>query len=94
MRSDRYAVIKKLCSTEVPVASQVINARTLSKPDTVRAVILKIALQINCKLGGSLWTVNFPFRGWMICGIDVYHAGVNQPSVCGFVSSLNDVFTR
>ncbi|ERL89822.1 hypothetical protein D910_07182 [Dendroctonus ponderosae] len=94
MRSDRYAVIKKLCSTDVPVASQVINSRTLSRPDKARSIILKIALQINCKLGGTLWTVKFPFRGWMICGIDVYHGGVNQPSVCGFVSSLNESITR
>lgn len=93
MRSDRYAVIKKLCSAQIPVASQVINAKTLSKPDKVRSIILKIALQINCKLGGSLWTVKFPFQGWMICGVDVYH-GSPPNSVCGFVASLNESISR
>ncbi|XP_066151998.1 piwi-like protein Ago3 [Euwallacea fornicatus] len=93
MRSDRYALIKKLCCSQIPIASQVINSRTLSKPDKVRSIILKIALQINCKLGGSLWTVKFPFQGWMICGIDVYH-GSPPNSVCGFVSSLNESVSR
>ncbi|XP_060528061.1 piwi-like protein Ago3 isoform X2 [Cylas formicarius] len=93
MRSDRYAVIKKLCCAQLPVASQVINSRTLSKPDKVRSIILKIALQINCKLGGSLWTARFPFSGWMICGIDVYH-GSPPNSVCGFVTSMNDSISR
>ncbi|KAF7287303.1 hypothetical protein GWI33_001668 [Rhynchophorus ferrugineus] len=93
MRLDRYCVIKKLCCTELPVASQVINSRTLSRSDKLNSITLKIALQINCKLGGSLWTVRFPFRGWMVCGIDVYHGTQNQ-SVCGFVCNVNEHFTR
>ncbi|KAJ8911083.1 hypothetical protein NQ315_000543, partial [Exocentrus adspersus] len=93
MRSDRYAVIKKICCTQIPVASQVINSRTLSNPQKVRAIIQKIALQMTCKLGGTLWTVRFPFKGWMICGIDVYH-GSKDSSVCGFVASLNESVSR
>ncbi|XP_018573756.1 piwi-like protein Ago3 [Anoplophora glabripennis] len=93
MRSDRYAVIKKICCTQIPVASQVINSRTLSNPQKVRAIIQKIALQMTCKLGGTLWTVRFPFKGWMICGIDVYH-GSKDSSVCGFVASLNESISR
>jgi hypothetical protein len=45
--------MKQLCP-------QVINSRTLSKPDKVRSVVQKIALQINCKLGGTLWAVKIP----------------------------------
>ncbi|KAL1501830.1 hypothetical protein ABEB36_007083 [Hypothenemus hampei] len=93
MRTDRYSVIKKLCCSQLGVATQVILARTLSRQDKIRSIVTKIALQINCKLGGSLWTVKFPFQGWMICGIDVYHGGPNA-SVCGFVSSLNESVTR
>ncbi|CAG9769822.1 unnamed protein product [Ceutorhynchus assimilis] len=93
IRSDRYNLIKNLCCSALPIASQVINSRTLSKPDKVRSIVLKIALQINCKLGGTLWTLKFPFKGWMICGIDVYHGGPSQ-SVCGFVASLNESISR
>jgi len=42
------------------LCSQVINSRTLSRPDRVRSVVQKIALQINCKLGGTLWAVRIP----------------------------------
>ncbi|KAJ8942364.1 hypothetical protein NQ318_000344 [Aromia moschata] len=87
VRSDRYSVIKKMCCTQIPVASQVINSRTLSNPQKVRSIIQKIALQMTCKLGGTLWTVRFPFKGWMICGIDVYH-------VCAAVASLNESISR
>lgn len=93
MRSDRYSIIKKICCTQIPVASQVINSRTLSNPQKVRSIIQKIALQMTCKLGGTLWTVRFPFKGWMICGIDVYH-GSKESSVCGFVASLNESISR
>nr|XP_023021942.1 piwi-like protein Ago3 [Leptinotarsa decemlineata] len=93
MRSDRYAVIKKICCTQIPVASQVINSKTLSNPQKVRSIIQKIALQMTCKLGGTLWTVRFPFKGWAICGIDVYHGSPGN-SVCGFVGSLNESISR
>lgn len=94
MRSDRYSIIKNMCCTQIPVASQVINSRTLSNPTKARAIIQKIALQMTCKLGGTLWTVRFPFKGWMIVGIDVYHGGKGTQSVCGFVASLNESISR
>ncbi|KAG5875466.1 Piwi-like protein Ago3, partial [Gonioctena quinquepunctata] len=93
MRSDRYALIKKICCSQIPIASQVINSRTLSNPQKVRSIIQKIALQMTCKLGGTLWTVRFPFKGWGICGIDVYH-GSPGSSVCGFVGSLDESISR
>lgn len=39
---------------------QVINVRTISQPQKLRSIAQKILLQINCKLGGELWTVNIP----------------------------------
>lgn len=59
-RDDRYNAIKKLCCVECPVPSQVINARTISQQQKLRSVTQKIALQINCKLGGELWAVKIP----------------------------------
>lgn len=94
MRSDRYSVIKKVCCTQIPIPSQVINSRTLSNPSKVRSIVQKIALQMTCKLGGTLWTVRFPFKSWMIIGIDVYHGSPGTQSVCGFVASLNESMSR
>lgn len=94
-RDDRYSAIKKICCADQPVASQVINTKTISKPDKLRSVTQKIALQINCKLGGSLWGVKIPFDGLMVCGMDVYHdASRKGSSVTGFVASLNQPLTR
>lgn len=95
-RDDRYMAIKKVCCYKCPIASQVINARTLKNPSKVTAVVQKVALQMNCKMGGTLWSVKFPFRKWMICGMDVYHTAgqATGRAVCGFVASLNESMTR
>ncbi|EZA53661.1 hypothetical protein DMN91_008315 [Ooceraea biroi] len=96
-RTDRYSTIKKLCCVQKAMPSQVIIAKTISKPQKLKSVTEKIALQINCKLGGALWTVNLPLRNCMVCGIDVYHAGVGtglKKSVAGFVASLDTQLTK
>lgn len=92
-RDDRYAVIKKICCGEIPVASQVINSRTLSNPSKNRSIVQKILMQMNCKLGGSLWSIDIPFPNVMICGIDTYHHEKSN-SVSAFVASLNRKYTQ
>ena len=67
-REDRYSAIKKVCCVDMPIPSQVVQVRTLSNPKRHRSVVQKIVLQVNCKLGGSLWAVKIPFKNWMICG--------------------------
>jgi len=79
------------------IPSQVIIAKTISKPPKLRSVTEKIALQINCKLGGALWTVNLPLKNSIVCGIDVYHAGIGRGakrSVAGFVANLDFQLTK
>lgn len=92
LRSDRYSAIKKICCAEMAIPSQVILSRTLQNQSKVHAITQKIALQMNCKLGGSLWSVRFPFKNWMIVGIDVYHSKGNK-SVCALVASMNESIT-
>ncbi|GLG94082.1 Piwi-like protein Ago3 [Gryllus bimaculatus] len=88
LRSDRYAAIKKVCCIERPITSQVIQSRTLSRPEKARSIIKKIAMQINCKLGGALWGLAIPFEKLMVCGMDVYHGPAQkQVSVMGFVAT-------
>ncbi|XP_073961880.1 piwi-like protein Ago3 isoform X1 [Choristoneura fumiferana] len=94
-RDDRYAAIKKICCAENPVPSQVINARTVMNAQKVRSVTQKILLQINCKLGGTLWNISIPFKTAMVVGIDTYHdAGRKKRSVCAFIASYNQAMTH
>ncbi|XP_046871685.1 piwi-like protein 2 [Hypomesus transpacificus] len=94
-RDDLYSAIKKLCCAQSPVPSQVINARTISQPQKLRSIAQKIMLQMNCKLGGELWTVNVPLKHLMVIGVDVHHdASRKHQSVMGFVASLNSLLTR
>lgn len=72
---------------------QVINARTLGNEQKNRSIVQKIALQMNCKLGGSLWSIKIPFQNVMIIGIDSYH-DKKSGSVSAFVASLNDTYTH
>lgn len=94
-RDDRYAAIKKLCCAEMPVPTQVINSKTLSNESKNRAIVQKIALQMNCKMGGTLWSVNIPMKNVMLCGMDTYHDTARKAdSVAAFVSSINETFTK
>ena len=34
----------------------------MANPQKARSVVTKIALQINCKLGGDLWALKIPVR--------------------------------
>ncbi|XP_041982210.1 piwi-like protein Ago3 [Aricia agestis] len=94
-RDDRYAAIKKICCAENPVPSQVINARTIMNPQKIRAITQKILLQINVKLGGTLWSISIPFKTAMVIGIDSYHdASRKKRSVCSFIASYNHTMTQ
>ncbi|XP_077302628.1 argonaute 3 [Arctopsyche grandis] len=94
-RDDRYSAIKKICCVDFPVPSQIINGPTMRKKN-VRAIAHKVLLQMNCKLGGSLWAIPIPYKRLMVIGIDVYHSAEssNKNSVGGFVASYNDSLTR
>lgn len=74
---------------------QVINSRTLANEAKSRSIIAKIALQMNCKVGGSLWSVKIPLKNVMICGIDTYHDTKKKDSSVGaFIASLNETYTE
>ncbi|KAJ3607294.1 hypothetical protein NHX12_025604 [Muraenolepis orangiensis] len=94
-RDTLYSAIKKLCCIKCPVPSQVINTRTISQPQKLRSISQKILLQMNCKVGGELWTVNIPLKCIMVIGVDVHHdPNKKNQSVMGFVASLNSLLTQ
>ncbi|XP_033118833.1 piwi-like protein 1 [Anneissia japonica] len=94
-RDDRYNAVKKLCCYESAVPSQVIISKTIGQANKLRSVVQKIALQINCKLGGELWSLDIPLKRLMVVGIDVYHDSPrNKKSIGAFVASTNNLLTR
>lgn len=94
-RKDRYDAIKKLCCIEAPVPSQCITGRSLNNPKSLMSVVTKIAIQLNCKLGGEVWQLEIPLANMMVCGIDTYHDSQRKgQSVGALVCSLNKACTR
>lgn len=94
-QKDRYDAIKKTCCISRPVASQVILANTISKPQMLMSVATKIGIQLNCKLGGSAWAVQIPIKNLMVIGYDSYHdsskRGLSVGAIC---CSFNDRLTQ
>uniref|UniRef100_A0A8C4TBM8 Piwi-like RNA-mediated gene silencing 1 n=1 Tax=Erpetoichthys calabaricus TaxID=27687 RepID=A0A8C4TBM8_ERPCA len=94
-RKDKYDAVKKFLCVDRPTPSQCVVARTLSKPQAMMTVATKIALQMNCKMGGELWSVEIPLKQLMIVGIDCYHdTTAGRRSIAGLVASLNQGMTR
>ncbi|KAL7978426.1 hypothetical protein Chor_010659 [Crotalus horridus] len=80
-RKDKYDAIKKYLCTDCPTPSQCVLARTLSKPQTVMAIATKIALQMNCKMGGELWSVEIPL-------VFTLRASRSRARNCGWTQSV------
>jgi aubergine-like protein len=65
-RDDIYAAIKRYCVANVPIPSQCIVSKTLGNEKRLRSIVMKIAMQINCKLGGSLWALQMPLVNFLL----------------------------
>jgi aubergine-like protein len=59
---DVYDAIKRTCCVDSGVPSQVItsNIINMSNMNKTKSVITKVAIQMNCKLGGEIWGVHIP----------------------------------
>ncbi|CAH1646647.1 unnamed protein product [Spodoptera littoralis] len=91
---DRYEAIKKKCSVDRAVPTQVVCARNMSA-NSAMSIATKIAIQINCKLGGAPWRVDIPLQSFQIIGYDVCHdTRSKEKSFGGFVASLNTSLTQ
>lgn len=94
-RKDRYDAIKRICCLEKPVPSQVCTSQIVEDDKKRRSVVTKIAIQMNCKLGGEIWQTNIPIKNLMICGIDTYHDSAKKHgSVCAFIATSNPTYTK
>lgn len=76
-KADRYAAIKKKCCVDRAVATQVLKTRTITPKGgnvrTLMSVATKVAIQVNCKLGGIPWILKNPLTSIMVIGFDVCH---------------------
>ncbi|XP_041855225.1 piwi-like protein 1 [Melanotaenia boesemani] len=94
-RKDKYDSVKKYLCVDCPTPSQCVLSRTLSKPKTIMTVTTKILLQMACKMGGELWSVEIPLKQVMIVGIDCYHdSTAGKRSIGALVASLNNTMSR
>ena len=94
-RKDRYDTVKRICCLEKPVPSQVVTSMIIDDERKRRSVITKVAIQMNCKLGGEIWKLHIPMANVMICGIDTYHDSAKKKgSVCAFIATSNPTKTR
>lgn len=64
---DRYSAIKKKCCVERAVPTQVILAKNLDSKGAM-SIATKVAIQLNCKLGGAPWSFPLPYEKMMIVG--------------------------
>lgn len=74
-QADRYSVIKRVCSVQYAVPSQVVTRRVMDGRDRrkMMSVATKVAIQMNTKIGGLPWNVNIPLSDCMFIGYDVCH---------------------
>uniref|UniRef100_A0AAQ6IMX5 Piwi domain-containing protein n=1 Tax=Anabas testudineus TaxID=64144 RepID=A0AAQ6IMX5_ANATE len=94
-RKDKYDSVKKYLFVDCPTPSQCVVSRTLSRPQALMTVATKIALQMACKMGGELWSVEIPLKQLMIVGIDCYHDTIGgKRSIGALVASLNQSMSR
>uniref|UniRef100_A0A3Q3VLJ3 Piwi-like protein 1 n=1 Tax=Mola mola TaxID=94237 RepID=A0A3Q3VLJ3_MOLML len=94
-RKDKYDSVKKYLCVDCPIPSQCVVSRTISRPQSLMTVATKIALQMACKMGGELWSVEIPLKHLMIVGIDCFHdTTAGRRSIAALVASLNQGMSR
>ncbi|CAI6359066.1 unnamed protein product [Macrosiphum euphorbiae] len=91
-RGDIYNLIKRKLCIDRAVPSQVVLLKNVKKNNL--SVCTKIAIQINCKLGGSPWLITIPKKGMMIVGFDVCHDSQRKNISFGaLVATMSDHHT-
>lgn len=87
--SDVYSAIKKKCYLDYSVPNQLVSSRSF-RPNNMQMIATKVAIQINCKIGGSPWSVHIPLNSLMIIGFES-RRDTSQPDrfFSGMVASLD-----
>ena len=83
-----YTALKNKINSDNPIISQFVTSKTIDKDND--RIYMNIVRQINAKLGGDLWRMNFGkeiSKKTMLVGIDVCHKG--KQSIIGFVATYD-----
>lgn len=67
-KADRYSAIKKKCCIDRAIPTQVILQRNLDSKGAM-SIATKVAIQMNCKLGGAPWSFPLPYEKMMVIGM-------------------------
>ena len=73
----RYSAIKTKCCVDRPIPTQIFLSRNLTNRGLM-SIATKVAIQMNCKIGGVPWSVDIPVQGLMVVGYDVCHDTSNK----------------
>ena len=92
--TEKYSAIKRRLCVDNPVPSQVIVLANANDEKKQRTMASKVAIQMNCKLGGVPWRLEIPPKDVMVIGFDVHHDTYLRRSCGGYVSSLDPSLTR
>jgi aubergine len=81
--SDKYAAIKRQTCIDACIPTQIILGKTITpkpgaNPSALKSVATKVAIQLNCKLGGAPWSIKFPVQGIMCIGVDIIRDTKNR----------------
>ncbi|CAD6194970.1 unnamed protein product [Caenorhabditis auriculariae] len=98
----RYDLVKKFLCTQTNIPSQCVNLKTLAgrpgdggQNKNFGSIVLKIMLQMVCKMGGALWKVSIPLKNTMIVGYDLYHDSTLRGKTIGAcVSTVDSTYTQ
>ena len=63
-----FSILRNWPLRSLSVLLQVVTSSLLKKDKGLQSVATKIALEMNCKLGGELWKVKIPLRNTMVVG--------------------------
>ena len=88
-----YIAVKNKINSDNPIISQFVTAKTINRDND--RIYLNIVRQINAKLGGDLWRMNFGTEisnKTMLVGIDVCHKG--KQSIIGFVATYDQYMCK
>eukprot|EP01017_Pseudomicrothorax_dubius_P017381 TRINITY_DN1962_c0_g1_i10.p1 TRINITY_DN1962_c0_g1~~TRINITY_DN1962_c0_g1_i10.p1 ORF type:complete len:619 (-),score=77.66 TRINITY_DN1962_c0_g1_i10:179-2035(-) len=93
-----YTKFKTITIKEAGIPSQFVYSNKVSDQKNSMSVCSRIVLQMNAKMGGSLWQVpklpEIP-ADTMIIGADVFHkTGERRQSCVGFCATLDVNFTK
>jgi aubergine-like protein len=91
LNAQLYSMVKQLTCVTHAIPSQVVLGKTISPSNKgVMSIATKVAIQLNCKLGGAPWMVKFPIMNTMTVGFDVTHdTRDKRKSIGAFVATMD-----